>query len=70
MGVILASSRLDRVRLLVLRREALGLRLLRQRVRFVDPKFLWVGFRVQIPSDLAMERDSLLGWWFEFVRLV
>ena len=59
MGAILARLQSDRVRLLVLRREALGLQLLRQRVRFVGPKFLLVGFQAQIPSDLATERDSL-----------
>ena len=58
-GAILASLRSDQVRLLVLRQEVLELRLLRQRVRFVGPKFLLVGFRVQILSDLATERDSL-----------
>ena len=59
MGVILAGLQSDRVRLLVLRQEALGLQLLHQRVRSGGPKFLLVGFQVQILSALATERDNL-----------
>ena len=59
MGVILVSLQLDQVLLLVLRQEVQGLQLLRQRVRSVGPKFLWVGFPARIPSDLVMEHDSL-----------
>ena len=57
-AVILVGILLDRVRQLVLRREVLELRPLRQRVRLVGPKFLLVGFRVQILNLLGTVRDS------------
>ena len=56
--MILAEILLDQELLLTLRRGVLGLQLLRQRVRFVGPKFLLVGFRSQILIALATERDS------------
>ena len=56
-GAVLVMSRSDQVRLLKLRRVVLVLRLFRQRVRSVDPKFL-VGFRVQSLSGLVTEHDS------------
>ena len=58
-GAILAKLQLDRVRLLMLRREVPGLQLPLQKVRSVGPKFLLVGFRVQSLSGLATERDNL-----------
>ena len=58
-GAILVRLRSVQVRLLVLRREVPGLQLLRQRVCFVGPTFLLVGFRVQSLSGLATERDNL-----------
>ena len=42
----------------MLRQGVLELQLLRQRVRFVGPKFLLVDFRFQILNALAMVRDS------------
>ena len=57
-AVILAGILLGQVRRLVLRRGVLELQLLRQRVRFVGPKFLLADFRVQILNSLGMVRDS------------
>ena len=56
---ILAGILLVRVRWLVLHQEVLELRLLRQRVRFADPKFLLFDFRVLILIDSVMEHDNL-----------
>ena len=57
-AVILAGILLGRVRQLVLRREVPELQLPRQRVHLVGPKFLLVGFQVQILSSLGTACDN------------